>query len=105
MRKTVAFLIYLCYNHACDTAKRLVIHSFFTEKIIMKKTVYFAGGCFWGVQRFFDQFAGVEKTETGYANGGGGEVSYEQVCASSGHAETVRIEFDDEKISIAKLLG
>ncbi len=71
----------------------------------MKKTVYFAGGCFWGVQRFFDQFAGVEKTETGYANGGGGEVSYEQVCASSGHAETVRIEFDDEKISIEKLLG
>ncbi len=71
----------------------------------MQKTVYFAGGCFWGVQRFFDQFTGVIKTEAGYANGGAGEVTYEQVCASSGHAETVKIDFDDEKISIEKLLG
>lgn len=71
----------------------------------MIKTIYLAGGCFWGVQRFFDQFAGVESTETGYANGGADEVTYEQVCASSGHAETVKIDFDDEKISIEKLLG
>ena len=33
------------------------------------KTIYLAGGCFWGMQRFFDQFDGVISTETGYANG------------------------------------
>ncbi|MBQ9251405.1 MAG: peptide-methionine (S)-S-oxide reductase [Clostridia bacterium] len=31
------------------------------------KTIYLAGGCFWGVQRFFDQFDGVISTETGYS--------------------------------------
>ena len=33
-------------------------------------TIYLAGGCFWGMQKFFDQFDAVLKTQTGYANGG-----------------------------------
>ena len=33
------------------------------------KTIYLAGGCFWGVQKYLDQFPGVIATETGYANG------------------------------------
>ena len=33
------------------------------------KSIYLAGGCFWGVQKFFDQFDGVISTEVGYANG------------------------------------
>ena len=33
------------------------------------KTIYLAGGCFWGVQKYFDQFDGVQATEVGYANG------------------------------------
>ena len=32
-------------------------------------TIYLAGGCFWGLQKFFDQFSGVIRTEVGYANG------------------------------------
>ena len=32
-------------------------------------TIYLAGGCFWGLQKFFDQFDGVIRTEVGYANG------------------------------------
>ena len=32
------------------------------------KTIYLAGGCFWGVQKFFDQFDGVVSIEVGYAN-------------------------------------
>ena len=31
------------------------------------KTIYLAGGCFWGVQKYFDQFDGVQATEVGYA--------------------------------------
>lgn len=68
------------------------------------KTIYLAGGCFWGVQHFFDQFNGVKSTETGYANGGGGDVTYKEVCASSGHAETVRVDFDEDVISLEALL-
>lgn len=68
------------------------------------KTLYLAGGCFWGAQRFFDQFDGVVKTEVGYANGPSEETDYKQVCASSGHAETVRVDYDESVISTEKLL-
>ena len=33
------------------------------------RTIYLAGGCFWGMQKFFDQFSGIAATEVGYANG------------------------------------
>ncbi|MBQ4341497.1 MAG: peptide-methionine (S)-S-oxide reductase MsrA [Clostridia bacterium] len=68
------------------------------------KTLYLAGGCFWGTQRFFDQFDGVTHTEVGYANGPAGSVTYEEVCKSSGHAETVRVDYDESVLSTAKLL-
>ena len=68
------------------------------------KTIFLAGGCFWGMQRFFDQFDGVVRTEVGYANGPDTAPSYEEVCADSGHAETLRIEYDESVISLAGLL-
>lgn len=67
-------------------------------------TIYLAGGCFWGMQKFFDQFDGVTATEVGYANGPDRAPSYEEVCGDSGHAETVRIEYDDSAVSLAELL-
>ena len=66
--------------------------------------IYLAGGCFWGLQKFFDQFAGVERTEVGYANGPDRAPSYEDVCRDSGHAETVKIEYDESRISLEELL-
>ena len=68
------------------------------------QTIYLAGGCFWGVQKFFDQFDGVISTETGYANGPDDAPSYQEVCASSGHAETVKIVYDEAMISLTELL-
>ena len=68
------------------------------------KTIYLAGGCFWGMQKFFDQFDGVLFTEVGYANGPDAAPSYQDVCASSGHAETVRIDYDPMIISLTTLL-
>lgn len=71
------------------------------------QTIYLAGGCFWGTQKYFDQFDGVLGTEVGYANGpdgAEGAPSYEDVCAGSGHAETVRIVFDESRISLEALL-
>ena len=69
------------------------------------KTIYFAGGCFWGTQTYFDQFEGVTRTEAGYANGPDNAPSYQDVCASSGHAETVLVEFDESIISLEKLIN
>ena len=68
------------------------------------KTIYLAGGCFWGTQKFFDQFEGVVKTEVGYANGPTENPSYQEVCRSSGHAETVRIDYDEQTVSLTQLL-
>ena len=69
------------------------------------KTIYLAGGCFWGVQKYFDQFDGVLRTETGYANGPDRAPGYEEACADSGHAETVRIDYDESRITLTRLLG
>ena len=73
------------------------------------KEIYLAGGCFWGLQKFFDQFDGVVSTEAGYANGPEGAAesapSYEDVCRSSGHAETVRVVYDETRLSLPELIG
>ena len=69
------------------------------------RTIYLAGGCFWGTQKFFDQFDGVMKTEVGYANGPDKAPTYQQVCADSGHAETVKIDYDSDRLSLEELLG
>ena len=68
------------------------------------RTIYLAGGCFWGMQKFFDQFEGVLSTEVGYANGPDRAPTYQEVCRNSGHAETVRIDYDEGKLSLDKLL-
>ena len=68
------------------------------------KTIYFAGGCFWGMQKYIDQFEGVIRTEVGYANGPDKAPSYQEVCNNSGHAETVRIIYDPKILSLTSLL-
>ena len=68
------------------------------------KEIYLAGGCFWGMQKFFDQFDGIIETEVGYANGPDQKPSYEDVCHNSGHAETLRILYDEKLLSLTKLL-
>ena len=69
-----------------------------------QETIYLAGGCFWGMQKYFDQFDGVLETEVGYANGPDRAPTYREVCADSGHAETLRITYDPKKIPFGKLL-
>jgi methionine-S-sulfoxide reductase len=68
------------------------------------KTIFLAGGCFWGMQKYFDQFEGVIRTEAGYANGPDNQPTYEEVCDNSGHAETVRIDCDENVSSLTRLL-
>lgn len=69
------------------------------------KTIYFAGGCFWGVQRFFDQFKSVKETTVGYANGKTANPTYQEVKSQeSGHSETVKVDYDEQEISLEKLI-
>lgn len=69
----------------------------------MKQTIYLAGGCFWGVDAYFKQIEGVEKTQAGYANGLTEGTFYENL-KNSDHAETVKVTYDDKKISLERLL-
>ena len=74
------------------------------EDLTDMKSIYLAGGCFWGVQKYFDQFDGVVFTEVGYANGPTESPSYREVCAASGHAETVHVGYDESRIGLTELL-
>ncbi len=66
--------------------------------------IYFAGGCFWGIQAYFDTLNGVIETEVGYMGGKTENPTYEQVCTGrTGHAETVRIVYDETVISTVEL--
>ena len=69
-----------------------------------EKTIYLAGGCFWGCQKYFDLIPGVLETEVGYANGPTANPSYQQVKAHAGHAETVRVRYDADALPLEKLL-
>ncbi|MDE3074336.1 MAG: peptide-methionine (S)-S-oxide reductase MsrA [Chloroflexota bacterium] len=65
----------------------------------------FAGGCFWGVEDVFRHVKGVIKTSVGYSGGQAAQPSYKQVCSgTTGHAETVRVEFDPAQASYRQLL-
>lgn len=66
--------------------------------------IYLAGGCFWGTEKLLSLLRGVISTEVGYANGNKENPTYEEVCNDSGHAEVVKIEYDESIVSLAFLL-
>ena len=79
----------------------------FPTKIIMINTIYLAGGCYWGVQKYLDNIRGVVKTTVGYANGDPAFVdpSYEQVrYENTGHTEAVKVEYDTDVVPTLALL-
>ncbi len=68
-------------------------------------TAMFAGGCFWSMERPFQHVPGVIATTVGYAGGHTKNPTYEQVnTRTTGHTETVQVEFDPSKVTYAKLL-
>ncbi len=70
------------------------------------KEIYLAGGCFWGVEEYMSRIDGVIDTEVGYANGHRNNPTYEQVCTgTTGHVETTYIKFDENIISLKRLLN
>ncbi|WP_297689140.1 peptide-methionine (S)-S-oxide reductase MsrA [uncultured Anaerococcus sp.] len=64
--------------------------------------VYLVGGCFWGVEAYFSNLDGVIKTEVGYANGKTATTTYEELKVT-GFAETVKVSFDEEIISLNEI--
>lgn len=65
--------------------------------------IWLAGGCFWGVQAYFSRIFGVAETTVGYANGKTESPTYREI-SHTGHAETVHIRYDTERVSLRALL-
>ncbi len=71
----------------------------------MTKRIYFAGGCFWGTQRYLSLVPGVVGTLVGYANGRVPAPSYRDVCqGGTGFAEAVQTDYDPARLSLTFLL-
>ncbi len=69
------------------------------------KTIYLAGGCFWGTEHFLKLVPGVTATEVGYANSVVAEPTYKEVCSGkTGAAETVKVVYDPDTVSLPFLL-
>ncbi|MFT3950942.1 MAG: peptide-methionine (R)-S-oxide reductase MsrB [Oscillospiraceae bacterium] len=66
--------------------------------------VYLAGGCFWGTEKYLSLIHGIQSTEVGYVNGSMKNPTYEEVCNSSGHAEAVKVEYDEKILPLSFLL-
>ncbi|WMS92108.1 peptide-methionine (S)-S-oxide reductase [Pseudoalteromonas sp. HL-AS1] len=62
-------------------------------------TIYFAGGCLWGVQEFLKHLPGVISTEAGRANGKNDNTQGDY----DGYAECVKVIFDLKVVSLNKL--
>lgn len=71
----------------------------------MIKTIYIAGGCFWGTEHLFSLVEGVTETTVGYANSRVKDPDYKMVCTGlTGAAETVRVVYDDDIIGLTDLI-
>lgn len=69
------------------------------------KTIYVGGGCFWGVEKYFQNIPGVMDTEVGYANSVKENPTYEEVCTGrTGAVEACKIVFDENIVSFEKIL-
>jgi peptide-methionine (S)-S-oxide reductase len=64
-----------------------------------------AGGCFWGIEAVFEHVKGVRKVTAGYSGGAANTAYYDEVGnGDTGHAESVKVEFDPSQVSYGKLL-
>lgn len=119
MKKLTVFLAILMVAGAtfasCDCVKkneRIENENIETEREKMdfsnekENVIYLAGGCFWGVELLMQSLNGVVDAQSGYANGTCREdADYKKVCTGkTGFRETVRVEYDSEKISLDAIL-
>ena len=92
--------------------KKLLLFLALNVAILAKtQTIVFAAGCFWGVEKHFEQLDGVTKATSGYAGGNYDNPTYQEVLKRRNpkrgiinHTESVEVVYDDSKISTEKLI-
>ncbi|MBO9665366.1 MAG: peptide-methionine (S)-S-oxide reductase MsrA [Bdellovibrio sp.] len=69
------------------------------------ETAVLAGGCFWGMEEVYRKVPGVQSTEVGYTGGTMANPNYQMVSSGiTGHAEALRVQFDNSKLSYEQVL-
>lgn len=72
---------------------------------VQPREIYLAGGCFWGVEAYFERINGVVEAVSGYANGKYRNPTYKQVVHNdTGHAETIKLSYDPERVTLQQIL-
>lgn len=67
--------------------------------------IWLAGGCFWGVEAYFQQLKGVISTRVGYGQGVTKNPTYREVCAgTTGHTEVCEVTYDEGILPFTKVL-
>ena len=107
LSKTFLFITALC----CATPTLAIQNSTSSsgeQKMAMENTqnireIYLAGGCFWGMEAYMERIHGVKDAISGYANGNTEKTSYQMIGVTD-HAETVKVTYDANQISLDKLL-
>jgi len=87
----------------------IILISLLTSSVSSTKNIneaYFAGGCFWCMEEFFEKVKGVEKVISGYAGGDTKNPTYKEVTyGNTGHFEVVKIVYDEDILNYKKLLN
>ena len=93
-------------TEVADSSQIETVYSSNQDKNMDTKTIYLAGGCFWGTEKFMSLIHGVENAEVGYANSNVADPTYREVCTGkTGAAETVKVTYDDKVVSLPFLLN
>jgi methionine-R-sulfoxide reductase/methionine-S-sulfoxide reductase len=101
MKKLLFFMLIFCSVSCGETVQNTKRQ----ETMEKNAEIYLAGGCFWGTEHFIKQINGVTNTEVGYANGKTENPTYEEVNKkNTGHAETVKVTYNPQIISLKTLL-
>ena len=107
LSKTFLFITALCCA-APTLAIQNSTSSSGEQKMAMENTqnireIYLAGGCFWGMEAYMERIHGVKDAISSYANGNAEKTSYQMIGVTD-HAETVKVTYDANQISLDKLL-
>jgi peptide-methionine (S)-S-oxide reductase len=102
---TAAFLASAAAAQAGDLDKAIPAPAFDPASAASSETLVLAGGCFWGQQAVFEHVKGVTKVVAGYSGGAASTATYPMVTTeTTGHAESVAINFDPKVVSFGRLL-
>ena len=94
----------MCYTVFMNKEKPVIERK--DELPVKAAEIWLAGGCFWGLEKYFSGVRGVIKTSVGYANGRVVSPTYKQVCAgTSGCAETVHVMYNPNELPLPRLLN